>query len=634
MQTARVLRLSEASLILLFFLGAARIVTAVLLGFVTIALTQGVVNLNFINAHLLVVAGVAISWFAPRPRKTLPTALALTAIIVAVARVPATVANPTIRIYAALVVFGFGGIYIASLIRANYRSFVTALLIAIILDQMLRAIGHTYDISLRESWLLPQIALSLLAIILSRAARARAKNEVYEPASLTLWNGLSIGAFLFLELALLAIPNVQAQWANVNYRPVAIWLIFASALTLSPWLRVQLARPLEMFDERARGWVWILLLMLLVVLGKNLGGAVSSVALVAAQVVALMMLWWVPNPEPAASKDRDQVGPAVAFGLAFFVILSYAYLLIFEEARLILPLRGQSLTLHLIAVVIFGVPLIGWRQQDPWHLLSFTQHGMPVAFAILVFIGALIATEPVSVEAVPASDTLRIASFDINFGYNPQLRYDIERTADFILVADADIVMLQRVDAGRQSSYGVDQALWLAQRLGMRHVYQPTIEELTGVAVLSRWPIIFQDGALLASVTEQMGVAHAQVQRDPTAPAIDVYSTRLSAFPDERVAQIASLLNFVGASGSVALGGDLRLVEGDDTYIQIVEAGNLPDSNTGLNIPEASTFPAADPLQRLDYIFLGGLTAIDSRRVCGPDPASDHCLIVIEVIAP
>jgi hypothetical protein len=301
----RAFRLTEAGLILWFFLTAARTVAAILLGLVTGALADGQVTLSFVNAHLWVAGAVAVVWFAPRPRSTLPTTLSLTALVVAISRVPVSIFQPTIRFYAALVVFAIGGLYMVSLLRANYRTFLTALVIALVLDQLARAAGYTYDITLREKWLLPQVVLSLVAIAVSRLARARAKNEPYQPARLTLWNGLSLGAFLFLQMALLGMPNVIARWANVDYGPVAVWLVLVTALMLSPSLRQIASRPLEMFDERSRGWVWMLLLALLLVLGNRTSGPLAAVALISAQVVALMIVWWVPDER--GSDERDQV---------------------------------------------------------------------------------------------------------------------------------------------------------------------------------------------------------------------------------------------------------------------------------------------------------------------------------------
>jgi len=633
-QTTRAFRLVEASLTLFFFLTAARTVVAVLLGFVTGALAGGVVNLSFVNVHLFTAAAAIISWVSPRPRSRLPAVLGLSALVVAIARVPMTFAQPSIRFYAALVAFAAGGIYVASLIRASYRTLLAALVVAVTFDQLVRAAGFTYDISLREDlWLGPQIGLSLLAIAISRVARARASHEPFEPANLTLWNGLSFGAFLFLEMALLGMPNVIARWAGVDYRPVALWLVLASALSLSPALRRGAARLLELFDERMRGWAWILLLALLVVLGNRVVGPLAAVTLIAAQVVVLMLVWWVPGPREA--DQPEQVGPAITFGLAFYVILSYVYLLIFEDARVFLPLQGQSLTLHLVAVIILGVVLIGWRDPDPWHLPVELQarHGLPLAFAFVAFIAAVIVTRPQPAPEPGDTGTLRAASFDIHYGYGPDWRYDLEQTARSIEVAAPDVVALQRVDAGRQASYGVDQALWLGRRLGMGHVYYPTIEGLTGLAILSRWPIEDQGGVLLPSDSEQMGVAYALVRREPATRAVGVYSARLAPDDAERLNQVGGLLGYIGNTNVALLAGDLYLTPGGEAYTQLT-VGNLSDPNATLNIVQDYTFPSINPNRRLDYVLLRGLTPIESQKVCGPAPASDHCLIVIEALRP
>lgn len=631
MQTARAFRLAEASFIVLFFITAARTVVAMLLSLMSDALTYGQFNLNVANAHLLVVAAVALSWFSPRLRTRLPATLALTALVVAIARVPMTFLQPTLRFYAALIVFGFGGVYVASLIRASYRSLFAALVVAGILDQLARTAGHTLDVTLTEAWVIPQIIVSIVAIVVSRQARARAKHEVYEPANLTLWNGLALGAFLFLELGLLSFPNSIARWAGVPYKLVAQWLILATSLTLSPRMRLQFSRPLSIFDERTRGWVWILLLALLVVLGNRTSGPLAAGSLVVAQIAVLLMLWWIPvEADPG---ERDDVGPAVALGLMFFVILSYVSFLVFQQADVFLPLEGQALTLHLVAVVVLGSVLVGWRTPDPWHVEPRVQASLPAALVAIAFVATLIAVNTVSVEEPVDDGTLRIASFDIHYGFNPFWRFDLELIARSIEVADADIVALQRVDVGRQSSYGVDQVYWLAQRLGMQHAYYPTIGDLTGLAVLSRWPIEESDGNLLVGAGEQMGVVHAVVRRTPGTRAVDVYGTRLSPDIVERLVQSGALVSYIGADNVVVLAGNLVMAAGDDSYNQLT-ASNLLDPNARLNIVQDFTYPSTNPAQRHDYVLIRGLEPIESQKVCGPDPASDHCLVVVEVIRP
>jgi endonuclease/exonuclease/phosphatase family metal-dependent hydrolase len=492
---------------------------------------------------------------------------------------------------------------------------------------------------MRDTWRVPQIGISLLAIWASRAARGHAKDEPFEPANLTLWNGLSFGAFLFLEMALLAMPNVAARWANVNYGQVAIWFALASALTLNAGLRRQVSRPLEVFDERSRAWIWILLLILLIVLGNHaeaiflnrIGGLLAASALVIAQVVTLMIVWWVPDE--VDPRQTEQVGPAVTFALAFYVILSYAYLLVFEDVHVFLPLRGQTLTLHLVAVVILGLVLVGWRDPDPWRVEVAPQRGLPLAFAVLMFVGTTIAVRPLPVMQLSEGEALRFATYDIHHGYGPTWRYDLELTARSIEVAQPDVVALQRVDVGRQSSYGVDQVIWLARRLRMNHVYYPTVEQLTGLAILSHWPILDEGGVLFAGQGEQMGVAYALVGSTSGSRTVGVYSTRLAPDDEDRLIQVGGLLGYIGNVSPVVLNGNLWLTAGDDGYAQLT-VGGLSDPNDTLDIVEDFTYPASNPIRRFDYVLLRGLTPVDSQKVCGDQPASDHCLIVIEVLPP
>lgn len=83
-------------------------------------------------------------------------------------------------------------------------------------------------------------------------------------------------------------------------------------------------------------------------------------------------------------------------------------------------------------------------------------------------------------------------TYNIRHGRGMDMVIDLERLADVIRKADADIVGLNEVDIETERSGGVDQAGRLGELLGMHVVYGPNIEYqggLYGNALLCRYPV-------------------------------------------------------------------------------------------------------------------------------------------------
>ena len=223
MVSARGYRLIEGGLVSLFFLQGARAVFGVLLGMTAAAISTRQVTLLILNSHLILAAALAVPWFAPRGRSLLPRTLAVSAVMGAVARVLMSLDIPFVRLAAGAAVIGFCGVYLASLLRANWRTWVYAINLGLVFDQLLRA-PDSYDLALRSSFRLPvgssvlsipgvapQIMLLVLMITLSWLARKAARTEPYEPAYLDVWGGLALGGVFALELLVLGLPGVIAR---------------------------------------------------------------------------------------------------------------------------------------------------------------------------------------------------------------------------------------------------------------------------------------------------------------------------------------------------------------------------------------------------------------------------------------
>lgn len=204
-------------------------------------------------------------------------------------------------------------------------------------------------------------------------------------------------------------------------------------------------------------------------------------------------------------------------------------------------------------------------------------------------------------RAVPAKDTLRIVSFNVEFSKEVPRSIRVLRTA--VPLRDADIVLLQEMTA--------PAAKMIADSLDMHHVYYPAVYNRLarrdfGNAVLSRWPIV-QDRKLILPARSR----YAKTQRIATAAtvriggrALRIYSTHLGTPADlgweGRVAQVAAIISDAATHPHVIIGGDMNSEE----IGKVVR-------DSGYEWP-TDTIPKGNTFGRLDHIFLRGLVPLDS----------------------
>lgn len=277
--------------------------------------------------------------------------------------------------------------------------------------------------------------------------------------------------------------------------------------------------------------------------------------------------------------------------------------------------------------------------------------------------------------------TLTVVSYNIKSGlYHPDA---LEAVARVIEALAPDLVALQEVDRGSKRTHGVDQAVWLAHRLGLHGVFgrafnivqleeeaplhprlkaakvdspSPMFEgsDEYGNAVLSKWPIQRQVVCPLP-----MAVAWDRtVARWPPEPrsvlatslqtpygVIKFLSTHFGLQPDERLAQATALLDIVAAwapEDPLVVGGDFNALPQSseitclrECLLDVADAGNLTGDHR-------LTFPSGPPGARtpdgwagaIDYIFVRGLTVLDVCVAHDRTKASDHQPLVARLSWP
>jgi len=641
MASRRLFRLIEASLIVLFFLEALRAVFAILLQSLNIALNARIVDPLLTTGHVFLFLALGLPWLLPRNRLLLPRFLFQSAFLAALSRLAMTVPLVSVRLFSALLLIGVSGIYLSSLLRANYRTWVSSLVAGLALDQLLRArdtfglLTHTTaNIPMGPVRLVPpifiiQLLVTVGLISLSIAARRSARLEPYRPASLGVLGGLALGGFLALQFSVLGMPNVVARWSEIPYAVVVPLVMGATVLPLVPGIRSLGSEILQIFDDRLRGWIWLFAILLMIVVGNRFVGLAAVFALSLAQFMAVMLLWWIPVHND--SDLSDSVGPSISIGVAGLFVLIYVYSFSIGTTQIFSIVRGQALTVVLVAGAALGLARLSWQEDDPWRAEEELPRLLPAVFAAPMVILALVISGAARPQPPPSlGDGLRIATYNINRGYDEAGDFSLEATARTIEASLADVIVLQEVAAGSPLSYGIDEAEYIARRMGMWYAYLPTYEYSEGIAILSRWPITEQTSVLFPT-DPTLGAMRVRFFDAASGRSLDAIGAQMLASSEElRLQQTALIFSIVDQNVPSILALDMDAGPLDPAYQQLT-ATSFVDPDVALGIERGFTTPAKDPTMRYDYVLVRGLAPEDSRQVRSDQEASDHRLVVVSV---
>jgi endonuclease/exonuclease/phosphatase family metal-dependent hydrolase len=264
---------------------------------------------------------------------------------------------------------------------------------------------------------------------------------------------------------------------------------------------------------------------------------------------------------------------------------------------------------------------------------------------VVLVIGVAYAARPPLVAGVRNQDVIRIGTYNIHGGFNEFYYFDMEAIARSIQQSGANTVLLQQVESGRLTSFGVDQPLWLARRLGMDTRFYPTNEGLQGLAVLSNVEIVFDDGNLLTSTGNQTGLQRVQIR--PDEGVITLYNTWLGFLLEtgdgrsiaeqeqDQQRQLNEIFGIIsgqhpdGNLGRAVVGGTFNNIPSSPLADQM-RAASFTDPFAGLPIEISATFQRTNyPLTRLDYVWLRSLNAVGANGITSV--ASDHRMAVVEV---
>lgn len=236
---------------------------------------------------------------------------------------------------------------------------------------------------------------------------------------------------------------------------------------------------------------------------------------------------------------------------------------------------------------------------------------------------------------------LRLMTYNVHGCIGMDRRLDPERTASVIESIAPDVVALQELYVGHTRSGGLDQAAWLAARLGMSFVFGSARGTDTagryGNAVLSRRKLrLVRAEPLPQSLPVMEKRAALRVGVETPWGEVDVVNTHLGLDPSERRIQTHSLiqdwLSHVGTASLSVLCGDFNATPLSQVYRTVTTL--LRDAQNASRF-RMMTWPSFVPFLRLDHVFVSPGLAVASCRVPAGRTtrmASDHLPVVADIM--
>ena len=612
-------RVILSSWILIFFLQALRVIFSTMFGVIYDQIFEGPLTVWLPMSVLLVI----LALLAPvvSARRNSKRALTVLAVTASLARIVLSVNDANLRYWSALLLLAAGGSYLAITLRSDSRRVGQVLVWGLVGEYVLRILGDSFDWSLHDGSLLYVAFWIVIALALALYLDQREPEEGIVGHGISWPLALGIGAFLFLETTLLALPSAVARYSGLGYPPIAILLFIASAGVLIPGF------PALLYSHLSRRRARVILMMLGAagfLVGYFLDGWLAAGGLILSQLIVVASMLYAMEGQVVMERPTHW---RLSLGLILMLVLNFFSAFAFTYPYTLPLMRDQGWLVHLVAffIVSLGVAATPLNETQRSRSGSRIAVALVFLFAILITIGVW----PRAPEPLPEG-TLRVATWNIHYGYDDDWHTNLQEMVAAIADEGVDVIALQEVDTGRMTSYSSDNAYFLARRLGMQAVYLPAVEHLTGIALLYKGPQVPSKVTFLTSLQEQTGVVLAEL--DWGSSGLDAYGIWMGLSDEDTLRQIDEALAFIGPASPAMFGGDFN-ASPEDPEINAVRATGFADPFDLLGVENpAPTSPAIDPQERIDFVWLRGL--IPRRAWVSDSLVSDHRMVVVEVGQP
>ena len=248
---------------------------------------------------------------------------------------------------------------------------------------------------------------------------------------------------------------------------------------------------------------------------------------------------------------------------------------------------------------------------------------------------ALLLAASASAAEVRLISSLRVMSYNIHHGEGLDKRVDLERIAQVIRDARADVVGLQEVDQGVERTAKRDLPAELAKLTGMTVHFENNFNYQGGFygnAVLTRFPIKRAKNTHYKMLRsgEQRGVL--QLVLDVRGREVLFLATHIDYRPDdtERLMNVEELKAIVAAATQeklpVILVGDFNATPESRTIANV--KAFITDTWERVGQGDGFSFPVLKPAKRIDYVFVTPETLEPMSMQVLRSEASDHLPVV------
>jgi len=329
-------------------------------------------------------------------------------------------------------------------------------------------------------------------------------------------------------------------------------------------------------------------------------------------------------------KRFSSINTANGTGFLLLGIITLAYYTVYQ---INLPYNNtilESISAGLIALCGI-IPSMKTSGEVSPVKISWILPGLSLVLLLLPLAGIITRSEPDTEtgDGFP----VKMMTYNLHNGFNPQGDLDLEALAQVIEEADPDIIALQEISRGWLISGRVDMLDWLSQRLELPYVSGPTEGPLWGNAVLSRYPIIEsvnydlppRDLFLLRGYL----LTRIDIGKNETLNLIATHFHHVEEDSEIRQQQVPVILDAWNNQALTIITGDLN-AQPDSIEIAMLRDAGLTDVMADSVPPESYNFSSVTPFERIDYIWITPDLKAANAKVLQVT-ASDHMPLVVEI---